>query len=220
MLPQGVQNLPDWDRTQEIIFNLKLFQMRMDLDLYKLILIAISASTRPTRFKGSYQARFYSLSGLSRLDFQRIMDGVSGVLAMASFSIQLVETVQKARKFLKEVRTASEELERLVDALDQFESLLIAANGIVERQNKIGSLSGAVNVIDNALLRCRTTVEKLDTSVNAIKAHFNVQGHGRKAWASFKAVAKKEEVKNLLRQVQENMTNLQTALLLNTSCLQ
>lgn len=27
MLPQGVQNLPDWDLTQEIIFHLKLFHL-------------------------------------------------------------------------------------------------------------------------------------------------------------------------------------------------
>ena len=148
------------------------------------------------------------------------MDGVSGVIAVVSFSLQLVNTIQKASQVLKEVQNAPKELARLVDALDQLESLLIAANGIVEQQNKMGSLPGSVHTMNGALRRCKSTVEKLDTSVNAIKNYFKIQGRGRKAWASLKTVMKKEEVEQLHRQVHENMKNLQTALLLNMSYLQ
>ena len=148
------------------------------------------------------------------------MDGVSGVLTVVSFSVQLVNAIQKANEFLKEIQNAPRELARLVDALDQFESLLIAADGVVEQQMEMGNLSGSAHTIDAALRRCKSTVEKLDTSVNAIKNFFKIQGRGRKAWASLKTVVKKEEVEQLHKQVHGNMRDLQTALLLNMSHLQ
>ena len=148
------------------------------------------------------------------------MDGVSGIIAVVSFSIQLVETIQKAKKFFKEVQDAPEELIRLVDTLDRLQSLLIAADHLVEQQNKMGSLPGAVDTIDRALRRCQSTVKKLDTSVNAIKPYFKVQGRGRKTWAKLKTVVKKEEVRQLRKQVYESMKNLETALILNNTHLQ
>lgn len=142
------------------------------------------------------------------------------VLAVVSCGLQLVDTIQKVNKFLKEVQNAPEELARLVDALNDLVSLLTAVNGFVERQLKIGILPGSVHTIDGALQRCKSTVEKLDTSVNALRTNFKNQGRGRKKWASLKTVVKKEEVEKLRKSVHENMMNLQTALQLNTSDLQ
>ena len=48
------------------------------------------------------------------------MDGFSGVLAVVSCSLQLVDTIQKVNKFLKEVQNAPEELARLMDALHEL----------------------------------------------------------------------------------------------------
>ena len=148
------------------------------------------------------------------------MDGVSGVLAVVSLSLQLVDTVQKANRFLKRLQNAPKESARLIDALNQLESLLIAAHGVVEQQNKIGSLPGSVQAIDSTLQRCKFTVEKLETAVKNIETFFKSRGRGRKAWASLKTVVRKEELEKLHKQVLEDMNSLQTALLLNLSYLQ
>ena len=104
--------------------------------------------------------------------------------------------------------------------MGQLESILIATNSIVQRQKKIDDLPGAVAVLENALLRCKSTIQELKTSVDTLEAFFRLQGHCRKAWASFRTVQRKDEFEGLRKQIHDNMMNLQTALLINTSCLQ
>ena len=148
------------------------------------------------------------------------MDGLSGALAVISFSIQLIGTVRKAQIFLKEVRNAPEELANLVDTLDQFEYILVATNNLVQHQNRIEHLPGAVDNIASVLRRCQTTIKKLDDAVLTINSYFESQNRGRKVWASLKTVVKKDHIEKLRKQIQENTINLQTALILNSSHLQ
>ena len=148
------------------------------------------------------------------------MDGVSVVLAVLPLGIQLVNTIRKANKFLKEVQNAPEGWARLIDTLDQLESFLIAVNGLIERQEKVGSLPGSVHLMSAALQRCETTAKKLEASTDGIKTYLKSQGRGRRAWASLKTVVKKEEVEGLRKQIDEDMMYLQNALTLNTNHLQ
>ena len=148
------------------------------------------------------------------------MDGVSSALAVVSFSIQLIGTIRKAQIFLKEVRNAPEELANLVDTLDQFEHLLVATNNLVEQQDSTGNLPGAIVNIASVLQRCQGTIKKLDDAVLTINSYFETQNRGRKVWASMKTVVKRDHIEKLRKQIQENISNLQTALLLNSSHLQ
>ena len=148
------------------------------------------------------------------------MDGVSTTIAVVSFTLQLVGTVKKATKFLKEVQNAPKEIARLVDCLSQFESLLVAAHDIVEQQNKVQGLPSSIHIISSALERCKSTIDKLDASVNALKAYFKNQSRGRKVWASLRTVIKQDEVEHIRAQVDKDMKNLHTALLVNMSHLQ
>ena len=148
------------------------------------------------------------------------MDGVSTAFAAVSLTFQLVGTVKKTRKFLKEVQNAPKQITRLVDTLSRFESMLVAAQGIVEQQKNMKDLPCSINVISDALQLCKSTVEKLDTSVDALKAYFKDHRGGRKTWASFKTVMKQDEVEQIHEQVKEAMRNFQCALGVNANYLQ
>ena len=148
------------------------------------------------------------------------MDGVSAILAITSFSIQLVETIQKANRFLKEVQNAPTELIKLVNTLDTFESLLLDVNGLIERSNAMSGLPGSVACIESALKRCQTTVMELDASVRTFKEYFARHGRLHKAWASIKTVVRKEKVEQLRKQIEGDMCILNTALSINMSHLQ
>ena len=148
------------------------------------------------------------------------MDGVSSVIALFSFSIQLVETIQKANKFLKEVQNAPEEVIKLVGTLDELEYLLIAVDGLIKRQNTMGDIPNSVEMIERALRRCRSTITTLETCVNTMKAYFDRHGRLYKAWASIRTLGKKDEVEQIRKQVEGDMSKLRTALNINMSCLQ
>jgi hypothetical protein len=65
------------------------------------------------------------------------MDGLSGVasgMAVVSLSIQLVETVGKIRAFIRNVKDAPKEIERLVGLLEKLEMLLSDVRDIMDRQ--------------------------------------------------------------------------------------
>ncbi|KAG8528999.1 uncharacterized protein KY384_006688 [Bacidia gigantensis] len=148
------------------------------------------------------------------------MDGVSGVFAILSFSIQLVDSIHKARIFLREVHNAPEELVRLVDELDQFEELLRSAHGLIDLQTKISGVTGSIESVEGALRRCKSIADRLDASINKVQSYFNVRGRGRRTWASLKTVVKKDEIERLCRQIHDNKMNLQTALVINSSYIQ
>ena len=148
------------------------------------------------------------------------MDGVSGALAVLSFSIQLIDSVRKAKKFLAEIKNASEEVTRLTDTLDEFQLLLCATRDLLERQNKIDGFPSAIQTIDHALQRCNYTIQKLQSSIDTIETYFKRTGRGRQAWASLKTATKKENIGKLFEQIHRDMVFLQTALMLNISNLQ
>ena len=148
------------------------------------------------------------------------MDGVSTAFAAVSITLQLVGTVKEVSKFLKEVKDAPKEITRLADALSQLESLLVTAQGIVEQQNDIKGLPSSINVVSDALQRCESTIKKLETSIDTLKAYFKGQCRVRKTWASVKTVMRQEEVERVHGQVEAAMGNLQSAILLNMSGLQ
>ena len=145
------------------------------------------------------------------------MDGVSVLFGALSFSLQLVDTIHKVRKFLNEVQNAPKELARLNDTLGQYADLMIAADDLATQQKQIGGQPGSLSIIEGALQRCRSTVERLHASVKIAQSHFRSQRGARKAWASFKTAMRREEVEELHDRVLQDIQSLQTALIINNS---
>ena len=148
------------------------------------------------------------------------MDGASAIIAVVSLSIQLVHTVQKANKFLKEIQNAPAELKDLVDTLDELETFLLDVSRLIDRQKAISGLPGSVEHIERALKRCKATVTDLDTSVQTLEGNFARHGRLRKTWASIKTVVKKDHVELLRTQIESDMHKLHTAISVSMYSLQ
>ena len=74
-------------------------------------------------------------------------------------------TLQKARRLFKNVRTAPKEVAAIVDILDEFETLLVAIQGLVEKQSTVGAAPNSFNLVKRALQRCTRTTSELDASI-------------------------------------------------------
>ncbi|KAJ5056985.1 hypothetical protein J3E72DRAFT_199374 [Bipolaris maydis] len=62
------------------------------------------------------------------------LSGVASGMAVASLSIQLIDSIATIKTFIRNVRDAQQELERLVDLLERLEALLEDVRALMERQ--------------------------------------------------------------------------------------
>ena len=148
------------------------------------------------------------------------MDVASGVFAVISLSLQLAETVKKVDNFLRDVQNAPDELKRLVDTLDQLNLILVQVKTYVKQQSRTDGLPGCTDVIERILHSCESNVRKLDSYVNVFQTLFNGKGQRRKIWASIKTVIKKEEIVQMRGLIDQDISSLQTTMLINISHLQ
>ena len=111
-------------------------------------------------------------------------------------------------------------MKKLIESLDELESLLLAVDGLVKRQNAVGSIPGSVDPVERALKHCQSSVAALDASVCALKQHFAGRGRFRQGWASVKTVVKEEKVHQLRGQIESDVIKLHTAITINMSYVQ
>lgn len=62
------------------------------------------------------------------------MEAVASGMAVASLSIQLIQSVRTIKAFIRDVKGASKELERLAELLDRLNALLEDVRAMMERQ--------------------------------------------------------------------------------------
>jgi hypothetical protein len=61
------------------------------------------------------------------------MDGAASIIAVVSLAIQLIQSVDTVRTFVRDVKGASKELERLVELLDRLSALLQDVRHVIEQ---------------------------------------------------------------------------------------
>ncbi|KAF2853001.1 hypothetical protein T440DRAFT_497472 [Plenodomus tracheiphilus IPT5] len=80
------------------------------------------------------------------------MDGASSVIAVVSLSLQLIESISKIKKFLRDVKEAHKELARLIDLLDLLAALLQDVHDNLRKQE---SWQGQyIPLPSNTIVRC------------------------------------------------------------------
>jgi heme exporter protein D len=65
------------------------------------------------------------------------MEAVASGMAVASLSIQLIQSVGTTKAFIRDVKGASKELERLAELLDRLNALLEDVRAVMERQTSL-----------------------------------------------------------------------------------
>lgn len=139
------------------------------------------------------------------------MDGVSGVFAVVSLAIQLVDSVQEVRSFLKDIRNAPNELVRLDETLDQLHSNLKYVRNLLEQQFITSRLPGTPTFILHGLQECEKRLEPIKRLVDDAKVSSNQQRRVYRAWALTKLAFKKEDLQQLERQLCDAKSDLHLA---------
>ena len=148
------------------------------------------------------------------------MDGVASAFAVVSLAIQLVNTVQELRDFLRSVQNAPSELIKLVETLEQLHGTLNQVRHLLEQQYSILRLPGSTVFMESALRDCNKKISMLENVVNEAKVSLAHQNRVKRTWAAMKLVSKKEDIQEMQSQLLHAETGLQTAMLSNSWQLQ
>jgi hypothetical protein len=103
------------------------------------------------------------------------LSAVASGMAVASLSIQLLQSVGTIKSFIRDVKGASKELERLETLLDRLNALLKDVHDVIERQT---SLQGQhfptpSQMIFDALKSCEGSLEALQSVIVKYKRTSN-----------------------------------------------
>jgi hypothetical protein len=96
-----------------------------------------------------------------------VLAGAASGMAVASLSIQLLQTIGTIKTFLRDVKGASKELERLAARLDRLNALLEDVRTVMERQASLQGQHFPIpsQVIFDALKSCETSLESLHSII-------------------------------------------------------
>ncbi|EMD60870.1 hypothetical protein GGP41_009818 [Bipolaris sorokiniana] len=96
------------------------------------------------------------------------LSGVASGMAVASLSIQLIDSIETIKTFVRNVKDAQQELERLVDLLERLEALLEDVRALMERQTSLQSEHFPMPsmTIFKCLKSCEKTLEPLHAIVD------------------------------------------------------
>jgi len=125
-------------------------------------------------------SRAFEVAALPHHTTKRIADpdmdplsGVASVFAVASLALQLIQTVDTVKTFVKDVKGASKELERLAELLDRLGALLQDVRELMERQTSLEHFPVPSNTIFACLKSCETSLGLLE---DVVKKYGKVRG--------------------------------------------
>lgn len=148
------------------------------------------------------------------------MDGVSGIFAVISLAIQVLDTVHKTSGFVKDIQDAPSELIELSETLEQLELVLQEVNLLLQQRYMVLRLPGSPIVLLRALEACCRRVTPLQDIIQKARETMGQGNRTQRTWASFKLVTKKERLRELRTHLRDAKSDLSTAMSVNSSQLQ
>ncbi|EUC50361.1 hypothetical protein COCMIDRAFT_1080 [Bipolaris oryzae ATCC 44560] len=96
------------------------------------------------------------------------LSGVASGMAVVSLSIQLIDSIDTIKTFVRKVKDAQQELERLVDLLERLEALLKDVHNLMKRQTSLQAEHFPIPsmTIFKCLESCEKTLEPLHTIID------------------------------------------------------
>jgi hypothetical protein len=150
------------------------------------------------------------------------LSGVASGMAVTSLSIQLVQSIGTIKAFIRGVRGASKELERLAELLDRLNALLGDVRDIMERQMVLQDqhFPPPSMMIYNSLKSCEISLQSLH---NVVKKY--TVAHGRNASGlkrlkgDIKFGFKTKDIADFEARIQRDIDYLHAALGLNNTSI-
>jgi len=147
------------------------------------------------------------------------MDGLSAAasgIAVVSLAIQLVDSVEKIKRFLRNVSDAPKELERLVDLLDQLELILQQIAQLVQQQ--IDARSGETDIpttVMRAIKTCESKLGMLEKLIETTKQASSASNRATRTIGSLKLAWKKKDIQECENQLRDAINLLTLTMMAN-----
>jgi signal transduction histidine kinase len=154
------------------------------------------------------------------------MDALSGVasgMAVASLSLQLIQSISTINTFIRAVKGAPKELERLVESLERLRAILNDICQLMELQTSRSShgIPMPSMTIFNCLKSCEHQLRPLQSLVDRYgNNHSQDRSKSGKLWDSVTMGFKTKDILGFEARIQQEMTNLTTALIMNSTSIQ
>lgn len=148
------------------------------------------------------------------------MEGVASGIAMASLSIQLIESAGKIKTFIRNIRNVSRELTRLVDLLGRLESSLAAPRELMEQQASLQNqqFPEPPVKIRRCIQRCEATIEPLLEIVEKAETSTSRKSSlEMKLKNNIKFAAKAKDIAEFENKIEREMNHLHNALGIDSS---
>lgn len=151
-----------------------------------------------------------------------VVSGVASGIAITSLSIQLLQTIGTIRTFIRDLKGASKELERLAALLDRLNAFLENVRAIMERQTSLQGqhFPAPSQVIFDALKSCETSLESLYSIIKKYQgAHNGSVSAVVKLKDDIKFGFKKKDIAGFEVRIQREINYIYAALSLNSTSI-
>jgi hypothetical protein len=148
------------------------------------------------------------------------LSAVASGMAVASLSIQLLQSVGTIKSFIRDVKGAFKELERLVTLLDRLNALLEEIRDVMERQTSLQGqhFPAPSPMISDALKSCQGSLGLLQSVIEKYKRTSNGKSStAKKLKDDIKLSFKSKDIAGFEVQIQREIDYLHTALGLNST---
>ena len=151
------------------------------------------------------------------------LSGVASGMAVVSLSLQLIQSVSTTHAFFRTVKGAPTELIRLIESLERLRALLQDVYQVMELQSSRSghNIPMPSMTIHNSLKSCEQHIQSLQGIVQKYEnAQVQEKSNSRRLRSSIKFVFKKGDIMAFEAHIQQDMANLTTALMLNSTSIQ
>lgn len=152
------------------------------------------------------------------------MDGLSGVasgMAVASLAMQLLQSVDTVKSFIRNVKGASKELARLEELLTRLGCMLDDVRSIMERQTLLQQCPPPLQTIFDCLKSCESSLQLVQTMAGKYdrRQHGNTRAFQRLR-DDVKFALKTKDITTFEERMQRDISNLHAALETNATSIQ
>jgi hypothetical protein len=158
----------------------------------------------------------------TRVPETEALSGVASGVAVASLSIQLIQSVGTIKTFVRNVKDATKELERLSELLGRLGALLEELRDVMERQSSLERhhfLAPSMTIF-MGLQSCEKTLQPLSDIVEKLSPstlRFDPAVTSLKS--GFKASFKAKDIAEFEMRMERDITNLHATLGTNTTAI-
>jgi hypothetical protein len=149
-----------------------------------------------------------------------VLSGVASGMAVASLSLQLLQSINTIRTFVRDVKSAPEEFQRLAALLDRLHALLETIRDMLERQTSLQAqqFPPPSPIILDALKSCESSLKPLCDLVE----EYTARRQGKTSSLTrlkdeIKLGLKTKDIAGFEQHIHREIENLHTALSVNST---